>query len=330
MKPRVFSGIQPTGVLHIGNYLGAITSWVDLQDDYDCVFSIVDLHAVTVPYEPKELAESTLRTANIYLAAGIDPARSNIFVQSCRPEHTELTWLLNCVANVGELNRMTQFKDKSPAAKGAAGVGLFDYPVLMAADILLYRTDLVPVGADQKQHVELSRDLAIRFNNRFGETFRVPEIQIREIGARIMGLDDPAKKMSKTAPSPNSYIALTDPDEVIRKKIARAVTDSGTDIRSGPDKPALTNLLTIYGLFAEQPIAEIERNYSGRGYADFKRGLAELVVDKLRPFKERFEKLEAEPEKTREILAQGAEAAAPIARQTLAEVKKKMGFFACG
>ena len=325
MKKRVFSGIQPSGVLHIGNYLGAITNWVKLQDDYDCVFSIVDLHAITVPYAADALAESTLRTANIYLAAGIDPAKSVIFVQSDLHFHAELTWLLNCVATVGELSRMTQYKEKARAREETVSAGLFDYPVLMAADILLYRTHLVPVGADQKQHVELARDLALRFNKRFGPAFVVPDVVIREVGARIMGLDDPSKKMSKTAPGPANYIALTDDEETVRRKIARAVTDSGTDVRSGPDKPALTNLLTIHSLFSGRPIPQLEQDYAGKGYADFKKELAEAVISGLKPFRNRLAELEANPDSTKKILAAGAARIAPIAAETLGEVKKRMG-----
>lgn len=314
--------------MHIGNYLGAINNWVKLQGKYDCVFSIVDLHAITAPYDIETLAGNTLAAANVYLAAGIDPAKSRIFVQSHLPHHAELTWLLNCVANMGELSRMTQFKDKAAGKGENVTVGLFDYPVLMAADILLYQTEIVPVGADQKQHVELARDLAVRFNNRFGETLKIPEAQISATGARIMGLDDPTKKMSKSASSPNNYIALTDDDQIIRKKIARAVTDSGTTVSAGPDKPALTNLLTIYSLFSGVPVGDLEARFTGRGYADFKQALAQTVVEGLAPFRQRLHDLTGNPDAAKQILASGAESIRPIAESTLREVKRKMGLMA--
>ncbi|HMN19190.1 MAG TPA: tryptophan--tRNA ligase, partial [Candidatus Moranbacteria bacterium] len=244
MKKRIFSGVQPSGNLHIGNYLGAIKNWVDLQDEYESIFCVVDLHAITVPQDPEKLRRKTLEIAKIYLAAGIDPQKSTIFVQSQVPEHSELMWLLNTVAKMSELEKMTQFKDKSQKeGREGASLGLFAYPVLMAADILLYDTEIVPVGEDQKQHVELARDLAKRFNHRFGETFVVPQAHIRQEGMRIMGLDDPTKKMSKSASSEYNYIALMDDADTIRRKIKKAVTDSGSEISYGEEKPALRNLL---------------------------------------------------------------------------------------
>ncbi|MEK7856200.1 MAG: tryptophan--tRNA ligase, partial [Acidobacteriota bacterium] len=252
MKKRIFSGAQPTGSLHIGNYLGALKNWVDLQDEYEAFYCIVNLHAITLPQDPKTLRQKTLDLARIYLAAGVDPQKSTIFIQSDVPEHAELTWVLSCQARMGELERMTQFKDKGKGNAERAGVGLFTYPILMAADILLYQTDLVPVGQDQKQHLELSRDLAERFNRDFGETFRIPEPFIPKAGASIKSLQDPAKKMSKSDENLNGSIFLLDDADTITKKIKRAVTDSGTEITFDETRPAITNLLTIYQLLTER------------------------------------------------------------------------------
>ena len=251
MSQRIFSGVQPSGNLHIGNYLGAIKNWVKLQDEFESIFCVVDLHAITVPQDPEELRKKTIEIAKIYLAAGIDPEKSTIFVQSQIAEHAELCWILNTIAKISEMERMTQFKDKSENKEGV-GMGLFDYPVLMAADILLYDTNIVPVGEDQVQHVELARTLARRFNQKFGETFVVPEPKLVKEGARIMGLDDPTKKMSKSASSEYNYISLTDDTETIRRKIKKAVTDSGSEIVYQEDKPALYNLINIYSLFSEK------------------------------------------------------------------------------
>jgi tryptophanyl-tRNA synthetase len=325
-RPRVFSGIQPTGSLHLGNLLGAIRNFVAIQETHDCVFCVVDLHAITVRQERKELRASTTGVANTFLAAGIDPQRSIVIVQSHVPQHTELAWILNTVAYMGELKRMTQFKDKTGGGEGESiGVGLFDYPVLMAADILLYRADAVPVGEDQKQHVELTRDLAERFNNAFGRTFVVPQPIIREEGARVMGLDDPAKKMSKSAGSAYNYIALDDTPDEIRRKIRRAVTDSGTEVRPGPDKPALTNLLTIYSMLAGQPVEAIAERYTGRGYADFKSDLGEVVVEALAPIQARLRELEGDPGYTLAVLRDGAERAEAVAERTMSKVRERMG-----
>jgi len=325
-RPRIFSGVQPSGLLHLGNYLGAIRNWVELQEAYDCVYCVVDLHAITVRQERKELRRRTIEVANTFLAAGIDPQRSIVMVQSHVPAHTELAWILNTIAYTGELRRMTQFKDKTGGGEGESiGVGLFDYPVLMAADILLYRADAVPVGEDQKQHVELTRDLAERFNNAFGTTFVAPEPLIGDEGARIMGLDDPAKKMSKSASSAANYIALSDEPAVIRKKIQRAVTDSGTEVRAAPDKPALANLLTIYSLLTGEAIPDIEARYAGKGYADFKHDLGDVVVEALRPFQQRMGELEADPRYTLGVLKEGAERAEAIAQRTLAKVRERVG-----
>lgn len=326
MEKRLFSGIQPTGKLHLGNYLGAIKQWTLMQKEMDAVFCIVDLHAITMEHDPKELKENIYKTAAVYLAAGIDPKKSIIFVQSERPEHTEMTWLLNCLTRMGELSRMTQFKDKSQ--KGSAensSVGLFDYPVLMAADILLYNTTSVPVGEDQKQHVELARDLAIRFNKKYGETFVVPEPVIKKTGARIMGLDDPTKKMCKSASSSLNYIALDDSIEEIKNKVKRAVTDSGTEISSGEEKPAITNLLNIYSEISGKEVAEIEKEYDGKSYSEFKEGLTNVLIEFMVPFQEKYENILKDKAKIIEILRDGCNRAEKIAKETLAKTKQKLG-----
>jgi tryptophanyl-tRNA synthetase len=320
---RAFSGVQPTNNLHLGNYLGAMKNWVELQNSHETFYCIVDLHAITIKQEPKELRQNVLNVAKTYLALGIDPDKSTIFVQSHVTEHAELGWILNTIAKMGELERMTQFKDKSQQHPENINVGLFDYPVLMAADILLYNTQVVPVGDDQKQHVELTRDLAARFNSLYGKTFIEPEPLIQKEGARIMGLDDPTKKMSKSASSANNYIALLDPPEVIAKKIGRAVTDSGTTIESSADRPALTNLLTIYSLLSNQSIKAIEKEYVGKSYADFKKGLTKVVTDFTTEFQNKFNALD--DDKVRQILEYGAEKARAVAKQKMEEVKKKMG-----
>lgn len=324
-KPRVFSGIQPSGEVHIGNYLGAIKNWVAAQDDKDNTFCIVDLHAITTPKDPDELRNNITELAKVLIASGIDPEKSILFVQSDRPEHSELAWILNCFTPFGELSRMTQFKDKSEGKKDVSA-GLFDYPVLMAADILLYDTEEVPVGDDQKQHVELTRNLAERMNNKFGEMFVVPKPDIKKTGARIMGLDNPKKKMSKTADSVYNYIAIRDDAETIKKKIQKAVTDSGTDIVYEPEKkPALANLLTIYSGFADEKIEDIVTKYQGKGYADFKKDLADVVVYGLRPIQDRLAELDEDPKYVAEVLSTGAQKAAPIANATLTRVKEKIG-----
>ena len=274
-QKRVFSGIQPSGVSHIGNYLGAIRNWVTQQGLYSNVFCIVNLHAITLPTTRDTLLANTVTMANTLLAAGIDPSQSILFAQGDVREHAELCWLLNSVTQFGELRRMTQFKDKSGGQDESVSAALFDYPALQAADILLYDTDLVPVGEDQKQHIELTRDVAERFNARYGETFVVPHPDIKPEGARVMALDDPTKKMSKSAASPNNFIALTDEPDLIVKKVKRAVTDSGGEVRAGEDKPALTNLLSIYSLFSGVSIRELEERYQGKGYGAFKSDLAE-------------------------------------------------------
>lgn len=379
MNKRLFSGIQPSGNLHIGNYLGAIKQWIPLQDEYEAFFSVVDLHAITVPQDPAELKRKTLEVVKIYLAAGIDPSKATLFVQSQVPEHTELMWILNTIAKNGDLTKMTQFKSKAlvdfeslekiallikeigrddslvdisekiknlifqvvgdadsrPESIAAlslttieqfnsVGVGLFDYPVLMAADILLYDTAVVPVGEDQVQHVELTRTLARRFNAAFGETFTVPEPRVMKEGARIMGLDDPTKKMSKSAASEYNYIALSDDPEKAKKKIMKAVTDSGTEIAYADDKPALRNLINIYALLDGKTQEEIVAMYAGRGYADFKRDLADVVASFLADFQKRFAAISDDEAMT--VLRTGSEKARAVASAKMLEVKEKVGF----
>src|SRR6476469_5124277 len=264
---RILSGVQPTGNIHLGNYLGALRNWVALQHEYESLFCIVNLHAITNRQDPKLLAEKTRELARLYIAVGIDPSISTIFVQSDVAEHAELTWILNCIARMSELERMTQYKDKVRKQTENVGVGVFDYPVLMAADILLYHTDLVPVGEDQKQHLELTRDLAIRFNRDYGETFKVPEPYIQKVGARIMSLSDPVKKMSKSDDDPNGCVMLMDDADTIQRKFKRAVTDSGTEIRFDPARPAITNLLEIFHLITDQSTDQVDERFAGKGYA---------------------------------------------------------------
>jgi tryptophanyl-tRNA synthetase len=322
---RVFSGIQPSGTLTLGNYLGAMKHFVGLQEDADCLFCVVDLHAITVPQDPAHLRQNAKNLAALYLASGIDANRSTLFVQSQVPAHAELGWLLQCIAYYGELGRMTQFKDKS-SQKDVVTAGLFTYPALMAADILLYQTELVPVGDDQKQHLELTRDIAERFNHRFGETFVVPDPMIAKVGARIMSIENPAKKMSKSDESAGGYISMLDAPDVIRKKISRAVTDSNREVRyDEATKPAVSNLMTIYALCANLTLADVEKRFEGQGYGPFKKELAEVVVDTLSPIQTRYEELVTSPE-LEIILRKGAEKAREKSADTLAIVKEKLGF----
>ncbi|KKS69514.1 MAG: Tryptophan-tRNA ligase [Parcubacteria group bacterium GW2011_GWA1_42_7] len=323
----IFSGVQPSGALHLGNYLGAIKNWVELQNQHRSVFCVVDLHALTVPQDPKTFREKILSIAKIYLAAGIDPEKSIIFIQSHVKEHAELCWILNTISRIPELERMTQFKEKAERHKKDLNMGLFDYPVLMAADILLYKTNAVPVGEDQIQHVELARTLAERFNNYFGETFVIPKAFVRKEGARIMGLDDPSKKMSKSAPSAANYITLTDSPEIIREKIKKAVTDSGKEIIFNPiEKPAIANLLTIYSLASGRLIEDLQKQYANAaGYAEFKNDLSEAVVEFLRPLQEKLKELDSKEDVMLKILNDGAQKARQIASQTMKEVKDKIG-----
>ena len=325
MKKRVFSGIQSTGNIHIGNYLGAIRHWAADQDIYDNIFCIVDLHAITVPQDPKELHAKTREVSGLLLACGIDPQKSILFVQSHVHEHSELAWILNCFIPMGWMGRMTQYKEKSGKQKEQVSVGLFDYPALMAADILLYDTDVVPVGEDQKQHVELARDAAQRFNSIYGETFVLPEPLIASVGARIMGLDDPTQKMSKSETAPGHAVALLDPPDVIKKKIMRATTDSNTTVVFDVNRPGIYNLLTIYQTFTGQNKQAIEAQFAGKGYGDFKKALAEVVIEGLRPLQERYKALTVDPTQIDKILAEGAAKAQPLAAKTLAKVLKVVG-----
>ncbi len=325
MTKRVFSGIQPSGTLTIGNYLGAMKNFVKLQGEADCLFCVVDLHAITVPQDPAALRQNTINLAALYLAAGINPEQATLFVQSHVPAHAELGWILQCVVHYGELGRMTQFKDKSQH-RDVVTAGLFTYPALMAADILLYQTDLVPVGEDQKQHLELTRDLAERFNQRYGETFVIPDVYIPKVGGRIMSLEDPTKKMSKSDASAGAYISMLDTPDVIRKKISRAVTDSGREVRFDKEnKAAVSNLLTIYSLCANVSISELEARYEGQGYGQFKKDLAEVVVSELEPIQARYRELLATGE-ILDVLRDGAERAKVIAEDTLKTVKERLGF----
>jgi tryptophanyl-tRNA synthetase len=322
---RVFSGIQPTGVIHIGNYLGSIKQWLELQQKAECIFCIVDLHALTAPYDPKKLQDLVLEKAIVYLAAGIDPEKSIIFVQSQIPEHTELTWLLNTVTPVGDLTRMTQYKEKAKKFKKNLNAGLLNYPILMAADILLYQTDIVPVGEDQKQHVELTRTIARKFNQKFSQTFKIPEVKLPKTGARIMSLTQPTKKMSKTDTS-ESYIGLFDEPEVIKEKIMKAVTDTGKVIKyDQKKKPGISNLLTIYSLLSGKTIKELEKKFKGKGYAEFKKSLVEIIVNSLEPFRRKRKELLSREVYVKEILNQGRKRAQVIAQSTLQDVRKKMG-----
>ena len=325
MKKRVFSGIQPTGNIHIGNYLGATKHWADKQDNYDNIFCIVDLHAITIPQDPKVLRAKILEVTGLLLAAGIDTERSTVFTQSHVSAHAELAWIINCFTPVGWMQRMTQFKEKSKSQRENVSVGLFDYPALMAADILLYDTDGVPVGEDQKQHVELTRDIAQRFNSIYGETFVLPEPLIPDIGARIMGLDDPTKKMSKSDSASGHAINLLDKPDAIRNKISRATTDSLREIRFDEDRPGVSNLLVIYGLFTGDSRQDIESHFEGKGYSDLKRELAEVVIEGLAPLQKRYAELTANHTYIDSLLTEGADKARPLAEKTLARAKERIG-----
>jgi len=322
---KVFSGIQPTGNIHIGNYLGAVKRWVSSQDEFDNIFCIVNLHAITIYQDPKILKEKTLELAGILLAAGIDPKKSLLFVQSEVSAHAELAWMLNCLTPMGWMQRMTQFKEKSLKQKENVTVGLFDYPILMAADILLYNTDMVPVGEDQVQHVELARDIAKRFNSMYGETFKVPEATIPKVGARIMGLDDPTKKMSKSEEAFGHAIGILDTPEEIRTKISRATTDSQKEIKFDTSRPGIYNLLSIYQLFSGLSEKEIENRFSDKGYGDFKKELAEIIIEGLKPLQNNYQELTKDPQYIEAILSESAKKADILAQSKLKEVKTKLG-----
>jgi tryptophanyl-tRNA synthetase len=328
MAKRIFSGAQPTGNVHLGNYLGALRNWVALQHEYESFYCIVNLHAITVQQDPKLLAAKTRDLARIYLAVGIDPQVSTVFIQSDVPQHAELTWVLNCVARVSELERMTQYKDKAQKQEENVSVGYLDYPVLMASDILLYQTDLVPVGADQKQHLELTRDIAIRFNRDYGETFRVPEPYIPKLGARIMSLSDPLKKMSKSDDDPNGCVMLMDDDDTIQRKFKRAVTDSGTEIRFDQTRPAINNLLEIYHLITGKTQEEVEDHFAGKGYAQLKGHLADATIEFLKPIQQRVKDIS--DDQLDQILQTGRDKAAAIAALTLKQVFNKVGLAGVG
>lgn len=325
-KKIVFSGVQPSGGLTIGNYIGAIKNWIALQDEYDCYYSIVDLHAITVPQVPKDLRKNTLEVLAIYLACGLDPEKSTIFIQSHVPAHAELTWVLNTISYMGQLNRMTQFKEKSQRSEENLNAGLFTYPVLMASDILLYQTDFVPVGEDQKQHLELARDLAERFNNRYSETFIVPEPLIEKHGARIMSLQNPELKMSKSDDNENGYILILDKPDAIRRKIKRAVTDSIGEVKYNDEQLGIKNLMNIYSVFSHESIETIEKEYDGLGYGKFKEDLAEVIIKELSPIQERYKELINNKDYLEKVYKEGAEKANYVAMKTLRKVYRKVGF----
>lgn len=324
-KPIILSGIQPSGRLNIGNYLGAIKNWVDLQNEYQCIYMLADLHTITVKQDPVELRNRCYDFMALYIACGIDPEKNIIFAQSHVPAHSQLAWVLNCYTFMGELNRMTQFKDKSKRHNQNINAGLFTYPCLMAADILLYDTSLVPVGADQKQHLELTRDLAQRFNTQYGEIFRVPEPFIPQHTGRIMGLQHPENKMSKSDVNENNYIALLDPPKVIDKKIKRCVTDSGSEVKVHETKAGISNLLTLYSAITGLSIDSLEQKYEGQGYGAFKAGVSEAVITTLTPIQDRFQKIRSDESYLREILRNGAESATARANTMLDRVYDALG-----
>ena len=326
MKKTVFSAVQPSGIPTIGNYVGSIKNWVKMQDEYDCIYSLADLHTLTVKQIPAELRQRSYDLLALYLACGIDPEKSVVFAQSHVPAHAELTWILNTVTYPGELTRMTQYKDKSQRHAENVNMGLLDYPVLMAADILLYGTDLVPVGADQKQHLEIARDLAVRFNNRYSETFTVPEPLIPKTGAKIMSLQDPDKKMSKSDDNPTDYISMNDSTDEIVKKFKRAVTDSQAEVRYDPEnKKGVSNLLTIYSLFADKTIEEAEKEFEGKGYGDFKLAVGEAVAAVIEPVIAEKNRILKDKGYLESVLKSGAEKANYLAGKMMRKVYKKVG-----
>ena len=324
-KKTIFSGIQPSGSLTLGNYIGALRNFSELQDEYNCLYCIVDLHAITVAQEPKELRKNTLDVLALYLAAGIDPEKSTIFIQSHVPEHAELGWCLNTITPLGQLQRMTQFKDKSQKTK-EVDAGLLNYPTLMAADILLYQADSVPVGADQKQHLEITRDIAQRFNSRYSDTFTVPEIMTPKVGAKIMSLQEPQYKMSKSSKDKDSYILILDSEDETRKKIKKAVTDSVGVVNFTDEQPGIKNLITIYSSLTGKTPEDIVKMYEGKGYGEFKSDVAEVVVEGLRPIRTRFEEIRNDKEYLEKVYREGAQKASFLGTKTLRKVHKKMGF----
>ena len=326
-KKVIFSGMQPSGTITLGNYLGALKNWTNLQDEYNCLYCIVDMHAITVRQEPAVLRKNARDFMMMYIAAGLDPEKNIIYMQSHVSAHAELAWILNCFTYMGELNRMTQFKDKSQKHSDNINAGLFTYPSLMAADILLYQTDLEPVGVDQKQHLELTRDLAMRFNNQYGEVFKVPEAYIPKVGAKIMSLQEPTKKMSKSDTDANASITIIDDPDTIIRKFKRAVTDSDAEVRYDVEnKPGISNLMTIYGSITGQTMEQIQNEFAGKGYGDFKIKVGEAVVEELRPLQARFKELGADKAYIDSIIKKNAETANYLATKTLRKVQKKVGF----
>ncbi len=325
VKKTVFSGVQPTGRITLGNYLGAIRNWSPLQDEYNCLYCVVDLHSLTVKQVPAELRKNTMELVALYIACGIDPSKSALFIQSHVHEHAELCWILDTIAYIGELNRMTQFKDKSRKHADNINMGLMNYPVLMASDILLYNAQLVPIGKDQTQHLELARDLAIRFNGRYSETFAVPEALMFKSGSSIKSLQDPSAKMSKSDTNENAVVSLLDDKDAIVRKFKRAVTDCDTEVRFAEDKPAISNLLNIYSLCSGESIADAEKRFAGRGYGDFKLAVADSVIAVIEPIQAEQKRLVADKAYLESVLKQGAEQAERIARKTLDKVYRKVG-----
>ncbi|AEY65367.1 tryptophan--tRNA ligase [Clostridium sp. BNL1100] len=330
-KKRIFSGVQPSGNLTIGNYLGAIKNWIPLQEEYECLYCVVDLHTLTVRQKPAELRQRSLNLLALYMACGLDPKKSILFLQSHVSAHAELAWILNCFTYMGELNRMTQFKDKSQRHGDNINAGLFTYPVLMAADILLYQADLVPIGQDQKQHLEITRDVADRFNNIYGDTFTIPEAFIPKIGAKIMSLQEPEKKMSKSDENENAYVLILDSQDAVMRKFKRAVTDSEREIRyDEQNKPGVSNLISIYSSVTGKSISDIEKEFEARSYGDLKETVGQSVVDMLVPIQQKFNEFSADKEQLNLILKENAEKAAYMARKTLSKVQRKIGLLPRG
>lgn len=325
-KKKVLSCIQPSGMLTLGNYLGALKNWVNMQEEFDCTFAVADLHAITVRQEPAKLRQQIYSTFALLLALGLDPQKSTLFIQSQVPEHSALSWVLSCNTQFGEMARMTQFKDKSAKHSDNINVGLFSYPVLMAADILLYKPNFVPVGADQKQHLEIARDIAERFNRIYGDVFTVPEAYIPKTGARVMSLQNPDKKMSKSDDNANSWVAILDDRDTIIRKFKRAVTDSGSGIYMSEDKKGVSNLITIYGAITGKTTQEVEKEFEGKGYGDFKLAVGEAVADELAPIKANFDKIIADKSELERLFKDGAQRAEKVARKTYFKAMKKVGF----
>ncbi len=325
-KKKVLSCIQPSGMLTLGNYLGALKSWIAMQEDFDCIYAVADLHAITVRQEPAKFRAQIYSTCALLLALGLDPEKNTLFIQSHIPEHAQLTWLLSCYTQFGELSRMTQFKDKSAKHADNVNLGLFSYPVLMAADILLYKPDYVPVGADQKQHLEIARDIASRFNGIYGDVFKLPEAYIPKNGARIMSLQDPTKKMSKSDENQNAYVAILDDRDTIIRKFKRAVTDSGSEVVMREDKQGISNLIKIYSCVTNKTVSEVEKEFEGKGYGDFKLAVGEAVADELAPIKENYERIISDKAEIERIFSLGDAVAEKIARKTYFKAMKKVGY----